>query len=124
MKTILNAPDAVPPLPAFSHATVCNGMVYVSGSIGCDKSYKIVGDIKEQTRASVENLRKVLQAAGSDLEHIVKANVYLTNMNDFPLMSEAYLEYFPGKPPARTCIGVAALPLGASVEIECIAEKP
>ncbi|KAL6301957.1 YjgF-like protein [Sparassis latifolia] len=125
MKTTVNNPDAVPPLPVYSHATICNGMVYVSGSVGCDKEYKLQGDVKDQTRAAIGNMRKILQAAGADLENVVKVNVYLTNIQkDFPLMNEVYHEHFPANPPARTCIGVAALPLGADVEVECIAEKP
>ncbi|KAH9927062.1 YjgF-like protein [Amylocystis lapponica] len=125
VKQSINNPDAVPPLPVFSHATISDGKVYVSGNIGCDKTYKIAGDIKAQTRAALLNMQKVLQAAGSDLQHIVKANIYLTNMKvDFPLMNEVYLEFFPSDPPARTCIGVAALPMGADMEIECIAELP
>ncbi|TFK53451.1 YjgF-like protein [Heliocybe sulcata] len=128
MKKTISTPDAVPPLPAFSQAVVSDGKVYCSGSVGCDKDFKLVpGGIKPQTvqRAALENLEKVLKAAGSGLEHIVKANCYVSNMQrDYVQMNEAYLEFFKTDPPARTCVGVVALPLGADVEIECIAEIP
>ncbi|EPQ53222.1 YjgF-like protein [Gloeophyllum trabeum ATCC 11539] len=126
MKKVISAPDAVPPLPAFSQAVVSEGKVYASGSVGCDKEFVLVpGGIKPQTRAALENLEKVLKAAGSGLEHIVKANCYLSNMQrDYVAMNEAYLEFFKGDPPARTCVGVVVLPLGADIEIECIAEVP
>ncbi|KDQ56094.1 hypothetical protein JAAARDRAFT_180282 [Jaapia argillacea MUCL 33604] len=126
MKSVVSTPYAVPPLRAFSQATIHEGKVYASGSIGCDKNYVLVkGGIKAQTRAALENLENVLQAAGSGLQHIIKANVYITDMpKNFMPMNEAYCEYFPQAPPARTCVGVVALPLGAEVEIECVAEIP
>ncbi|KAF8971666.1 Endoribonuclease L-PSP [Flammula alnicola] len=120
-KTFVFTPDAVPPLPIFSQAVVSNGQVYASGSIGCDKEFKLIeGGVQAQTRAVLQNLSTVLKAAGSGLEHIVKANVYLSNMvQDFQAMNEFFDK---DKMPARTCVGVASLPLGAAVEIECIAE--
>ncbi|CAA7264819.1 unnamed protein product [Cyclocybe aegerita] len=124
-KTFIFTPDAVPPLPAFSQAVVSGGRVYASGNIGCDKNFKIVeGGVQAQTRAALENLSIVLKASGSGLEHIVKANVYLVNMPvNFTLMNEIYLQFFDkDKMPARTCVGVIALPMGADVEIECVAE--
>ncbi|KAF9005458.1 Endoribonuclease L-PSP [Cyathus striatus] len=127
MKTIVSTPDAVPPLPVFSQAVISGDRVYVSGTIGCTKEFKLVeGGIKAQTRAALENMTIVLKAAGSGLEHITKANVYMANMQgEFHLMNEVYSEFFEGgKMPARTCVGVASLPFGASMEIECIAEVP
>ncbi|KAE9385475.1 Endoribonuclease L-PSP [Gymnopus androsaceus JB14] len=124
MKVVFTS-DAAPPLPVFSQATVSGGYVYVSGNIGCDHQLKVVpGGIKAETQAALENMSKVLNAAGSGLKHIVKANVYLKNMSeDFTPMNEVYMQFFESdKMPARTCIGVAMLPLGAVVEIECIAE--
>jgi len=118
-------PEAVPPLPIFSQAVISKGHVYVSGNIGCDENLKIVdGGVKGQTRALLRNMSIVLKEAGSGLDRIVKANVYLTDMvNDFKPMNEAYAEFFDkDKMPARTCVGVACLPMGAAVEIECIAE--
>lgn len=127
-RQVVFAKDAFPPLPVYSQAIVSGGKVYASGSIGLSSSEpgKLVeGGVQPQTRAALENIAKVLKAAGSGLEHIVKANVYLANLpRDFKPMNEIYLEFFPNDPPARTCIGVAALPLGADVEIECIADIP
>ncbi|KAF8835947.1 YjgF-like protein [Paxillus ammoniavirescens] len=121
-----NVPGAVPALPIFSQAVISKGHVYLSGSIGCDKEYNIVGGIHEQTRAALENMKKVLEGAGSGLEHVVKVNVYLANLvRDFAAMNEVYEQFFTrGAMPARTCVGVAALPVGGFVEIECIAELP
>ncbi|KAI0272721.1 YjgF-like protein, partial [Gloeopeniophorella convolvens] len=124
VKKIVFTEEALPPLPIYSQAVVSNGTVYASGNIGIDKDFKLVGDLKEQTRAALTNLGKVLKGAGSGLEHILKVNIFLTNLpRDFTAMNEVYAEFFEkGKFPARTCIGVAALPLNADVEIEAIAE--
>ncbi|KAF8832003.1 hypothetical protein HHX47_DHR1000908 [Lentinula edodes] len=133
MPEFLFTPQANPVLPVFcksvnheTQAVISKGTIYVSGNIGCDKDMKIVGDIKAQTRAALENIAIVLKAAGSGLDSIVKANIYLTNMaRDFGPMNEVYAEFFDkDKMPARTCIGVAALPMGADFEMECTAEIP
>ncbi|KAJ7827477.1 Endoribonuclease L-PSP/chorismate mutase-like protein [Mycena olivaceomarginata] len=121
-KKIVFTTDAVPPLPVFSQATIAKGVVYCSGNIGCTKDFVLVeGGVQAQTRRALENLSIVLKAAGSSLDDIVKANIYLTNMNDFREMNEVYAEFFKENLPARTCVAVVALPLGASVEIECTA---
>ncbi|KIY50676.1 Endoribonuclease L-PSP [Fistulina hepatica ATCC 64428] len=125
--TPVSTPDAVPPLPIFSQAMISRGYVYVSGNIGCTHDLEVVeGGVQAQTRKALQNIGIVLKSAGSDLSKIVKTNIYLTNMaRDFTPMNEVYSEFFePGRMPARTCIGVAALPLGADVEIECVAEIP
>ncbi|KAN0128789.1 Endoribonuclease L-PSP/chorismate mutase-like protein [Lactarius tabidus] len=124
VKKIISTDQALPPLPVYSQAVVSNNTVYASGNIGINRESKLVGDVKEQTRAALQNLGTVLRASGSGLEHIVKANIYLSNLaRDFEPMNEAYAEFFEkGNFPARTCIGVAALPLDADVEIECVAE--
>ncbi|KAG2138822.1 Endoribonuclease L-PSP [Suillus cothurnatus] len=126
-KEIVFTRDAVPPLTAFSQAIKSKGFVYVSGNIGCTHDFMIVeGGVQGQTIAALQNMRKVLHAAGSGLHHVVKVNVYLTNLTmDFSEMNRAYMEFFDENAmPARTCVGVASLPLGASVEIECVAELP
>ncbi|KAJ6597222.1 Endoribonuclease L-PSP [Mycena vulgaris] len=125
-KKIIFTKDAIPPMPVFSQATVAKGIVYCSGNIGCTNDFVIVeGGVQAQTRRALENLSVVLKAAGSGLEHIVKANVYLTDMGDFSSMNEVYLEFFDkDNMPARTCVAVAALPLGARFEIECTAVVP
>ncbi|KAG1817295.1 Endoribonuclease L-PSP [Suillus subaureus] len=126
-KEVVFTLDAVPPLTTFSQAIISKGFVYVSGNIGCTSDFMIVeGGVQGQTIAALENMRKVLEAAGSGLQHVVKANVYLTNLaRDFSEMNSVYVRFFEENAmPARTCIGVASLPLGASVEIECVAELP
>ncbi|KAJ7286141.1 Endoribonuclease L-PSP/chorismate mutase-like protein [Mycena rebaudengoi] len=123
-KKIVFTEDALPPMPVFSQAVVANGTVYCSGTIGCTRDLVVVeGGIKPQTRAALENMSIVLKAAGSGLEHIIKANIYLTDMADFKAMNEVYMEFFDkDNMPARTCVGVAELPLpGAKFEIECTA---
>lgn len=126
-KEVVFTPNAVPPLTTFSQAIISKGFVYVSGNIGCTKDFTIVeGGVQGQTTTALENMRKVLEAAGSGLQYVVKANIYLTNMTrDFSNMNDAYMAFFEEDAmPARTCVGVASLPLGACVEIECVAELP
>ncbi|KAJ8518782.1 hypothetical protein ONZ45_g4214 [Pleurotus djamor] len=123
-RKIIFTEEANPPLPIYSQAVVSNGVVYASGNIGCDRDLKLVdGGVQGQTRAAIKNLEIVLKASGSSLKHVLKVNLYLTNLkDDFAPMNEAYTEFFePGNFPARTCVGVAALPLGAAMEIECVA---
>ncbi|KAF8079005.1 Endoribonuclease L-PSP [Lyophyllum atratum] len=126
-KQIVSTSDAIPPLPVFSQAVISRGNVYVSGNIGCTKDLVLVeGGVQSQTRSALENVAIVLKAAGSGLEHVVKVNIYLSDLTrDFQAMNEIYLQFFDkDKLPARTCVGVASLPLGADVEIECLAEIP
>ncbi|KAF2651214.1 Endoribonuclease L-PSP [Lophiostoma macrostomum CBS 122681] len=109
----------------FSAAVKSNGMVYLSGNIGMDpKTNELVGgDIKDRTRMIMTIITNVLKDSGSDIQNIIKCNVFLTDMKDFAAMNEAYLEFFPDpkQKPARTCVQVAGLPLETDVEIECTA---
>ncbi|KAJ7074155.1 Endoribonuclease L-PSP/chorismate mutase-like protein [Mycena amicta] len=126
-KKIVFSEDAIPAMPVFSQATIANGLVYVSGNIGCSNDFVVVeGGVKAQTRRALENVAVVLKAAGSGMEHIVKANIYLTDMTDFKAMNEVYAEFFEkDNMPARTCVQVVGLPLvGACFEIECTAVVP
>ncbi|KAH8116701.1 Endoribonuclease L-PSP [Phellopilus nigrolimitatus] len=119
---------AIQPMAVFSQAAISGKLVYVSGNIGCkhDLSGLVSDDVKKQTEVALNNIAKVLEEAGSGLKHIIKANCYLKNMDrDFGAMNEVYITFFDkDKMPARTSVGVASLPLGASVEIECVAEIP
>jgi len=81
------------------------------------------GDMRAQTRRVIENLKAVLEAAGSSLDGVVKCNVYLADIADFAAMNEAYADYFRRPYPARTTIQVGALPMGIRVEIDCIARR-
>ncbi len=109
----------------YSHAVECGEMVYLSGQTPIDsKTGKLVdGDIGAQTKQCFINLFHVLSAANLTPEHVVKVNVFLTDMSDFTAMNEVYEKQFETPYPARTTIGVAGLPLNAKVEIEMIARK-
>lgn len=114
------APSAV---AAYSQAIVANGFVFCSGQIALDpETGKMVdGGVEEQTTQALNNLKAVLEAAGSGLDKVVKASVFLKNIEDFAAMNGVYSGYFTSEPPARAAFGVGNLPLGALVEVECIA---
>ena len=114
------APEAVGP---YSHAIRVGDLVFTSGQVPIDPDTgKLVsGDFEAQTRRVMENLRLVLQAAKTDFPRVVKATVFLDDLNNFGLFNKIYAEYFPEDPPARSAFQVAALPLGAMVEVEMIA---
>ena len=112
-----------PPNGIFSPAIVIGDLVYTSGQIGVDsKTGQIVdGGIEAQTEQVFRNLEAVLTAAGSSIEHVVKATVFLADMNDYNTMNELYKKHFKGDPPARTTVQVARLPRDAKIEIEVVA---
>ncbi len=114
------APLAIGP---YSQAVKANGFVFVSGQIALDpRTEQMVGqDIKTQTRRALDNIKAVLEAAGSSMERVTKCTVFLKDMNDFGPMNEEYGSYFMELPPARSTVQVAKLPRDALVEIEAIA---
>lgn len=107
----------------FSPAVKAGKLLYVSGQIGIDPASGAVvkGGAAAETGQILKNIAAVLDAAGMTLGDVVKANVYLAHYGDYGAMNEAYAKAFEKPYPARTCVGVAALPLGARVEIEVIA---
>ncbi len=115
------APKAIGP---YEQALKLDGWIFTSGQIPLDpKSGAMVeGGIGAQTRQVLENLRGVLEAAGTSMGRVVKATVYMTNLADFQKMNEIYAEYFPQDKPVRSTVGVASLPRGALVEIDLIAQ--
>lgn len=117
-----NGPRAVGP---YSHAVVSGDLVFCSGMVPIDPATgKLVeGTIEEHTARALANLEASLQAAGSDLGHVVKTTVFLTDLGDFKGMNEEYARRFGDHKPARSTIQVAALPLGARIEIECVAVR-
>ena len=114
------APKAIGP---YAQAIKADGLLFTSGQIALDPTTGrlIDGDISAQTRRVLENLKAVLEAGGSSLDRVVKATVYLTDLSTFSKMNEIYAEYLGHTRPARSTVGVAALPLGASVEIDLVA---
>lgn len=109
------------PAGPFSPAIRSDGFLHVSGQIGQDPATGSLAEgVEAQTRQVLANLRILLEAAGKDLPDVLRAGVYLTDMADFAAMNAVYAEHFAEPYPARTTIGVAALPLGARVEIDLI----
>lgn len=115
--------DAPKALGPYSQATKLGNLVFTAGQVAIDPTTNtfIGGDVTAQTHRVWQNLRAVLQAAGSDVTKVLKTTVYLTTMDNFAAMNAVYQEYVSGDFPGRTTIAVAQLPLGALVEIECIA---
>ncbi|MCL4272421.1 MAG: RidA family protein [Anaerolineales bacterium] len=118
-----NAPKAIGP---YSQAVRTDSMVFTAGQIALDPATMelIPGGVEEQTRQVLTNLRNVLEAAGTDLSHVVKTLVFLQDMRDFPKMNAVYAEFFGENPPARSTVAVAGLPKGGLVEIEAVALIP
>jgi 2-iminobutanoate/2-iminopropanoate deaminase len=113
------APRAIGP---YSQAIKAGDYVFISGQLPANPTTgEISGDIKTQTKQSLENIRGILAAADSNLQNVVKTTVFLKDINDFAAMNEVYNNYFDHDPPARSCVQVAAVPKGALVEIEAIA---
>ena len=115
-----NAPAAIGP---YSQAIEVNGFVYASGQLPIDPATGVFpeGGIKEQTAQSIKNAQMILEAAGTDLKHVVKTTVYLANMSDFAAMNEVYSLFFSEPFPARSAVAVKDLPKGALVEVEVLA---
>ena len=115
-----HAPQAIGP---YSQAVKANGFVFASGQIPTDPETAqfVAGGIKEQTEQVLKNLSAVLEAAGSDLKHVVKTTVFLLDMSEFTAMNEVYGTFFTEQPPARATVQAARLPRDARVEIEAIA---
>ena len=116
--------DAPAPVGPYSQAIRAGDVVYASGQIPLDPATgeKVEGEIEDEARQVLANLKAVLEAGGSSMDRVVKATVYLTDLSLFPRVNAVYAEAFDVDPaPARVTVGVAALPLGAQVEIDAIA---
>ena len=116
------APAAIGP---YSQAIEANGMVFASGQIPIDPSTGniVEGGIEQQTHQSLRNVKAVLEAAGTDLAHVVKTTVFLSSITDFANMNEVYAQYFSQPFPARSAVAVKDLHKGALVEIEVVAVR-
>jgi 2-iminobutanoate/2-iminopropanoate deaminase len=122
-KTIVHTDKAPAAVGPYSQAVKIGELVYTAGQIALDPATGqiVEGDVQAQTEQVLQNLRAVLKAAGSSLKNVVKTTVFLQDMGDFAAMNEVYGRYFTKNPPARSAVQVAALPLGAQVEIEAVA---
>ncbi|HKV24555.1 MAG TPA: RidA family protein [Candidatus Acidoferrum sp.] len=123
MREIVLSDRGPKPIGPYSQAIKVNGLLFVSGQGALDpKTNEFVGgDVRQQTERTLENLKGIVEAAGTKLSHAVKTTVFLKNMNDFAAMNEVYARYFPTTPPARSTVEVARLPKDMLVEIELIA---
>jgi 2-iminobutanoate/2-iminopropanoate deaminase len=114
-RTALNLP--------YSDTVRTGHLLFLAGTVGADPATRklVPGGVMPETRQALENIRANLVVHGSSLDRVVKCTVFLADINDFERMNGVYREFFPANEPARTTVGVAALPLGARVEVECIA---
>ncbi|GGM03326.1 RidA family protein [Deinococcus aerophilus] len=124
MKEIVQTPDAPTAIGPYSQAVIFGNLVVTSGQIPLTASGELVGGgITEQTEQVLHNLQAVLQAAGTDLDRVVKTTVFLADMNEFAAMNAVYERFFPAPSPARSTVQVARLPRDVRVEIEVLAER-
>jgi 2-iminobutanoate/2-iminopropanoate deaminase len=116
------APAAVGP---YSQGVAAGDFVFTAGQLGIRPGTRELAgpDIETQTRQVLENIKAVLETGGSCLKHVVKTTVYMQNIGEFSRMNAVYAEFFPEDPPARAAVQVAALPLGARVQIEAVAQS-
>lgn len=114
------APGAIGP---YSQGIAAGNLVFTSGQLPIDMATGELelSDVKKAAKHSLDNVKAILEAAGTSMANIVKTTVFLTDMNDFAAVNEVYATYFESAPPARSCVAVAALPKGAKVEIEAVA---
>ena len=123
MRQIISTKDAPQAIGPYSQAIKANGFIFTSGQIAIDPATQqvITGDVATQTDRVLRNLSEILEAAGSGLGKVVRATVFLKNMNDFAAMNEVYGKYFSSAPPARSTVEVTRLPKDVLVEIDVIA---
>lgn len=124
-RTRISTNDAPAAIGPYSQAIAAGDLIFCSGQVALDPASGELtsADVRAQTRRALENLSAVLHAGGSSLAEVVKTTVFLVDMGDFAAMNEVYGEFFSAEPPARSTIGVAALPRGARVEVEAVATR-
>ena len=125
MRKAILTEKAPKPIGPYSQGIIEGDFIFVSGQgpINPQTGQRELGDVRSEVKRTFENLRAILEAAGSSLDHVVKCNVFLRDINDFAAMNEVYQAQFTAPFPARTTIQAGALPGGIAVEIECIAKK-
>ena len=121
-KQIISTPNAPAAIGVYSQAVRVGNTIWVSGQIPLDPKTKemVQGDVEAQVRQVFENLKAIVVAAGASFDDVVKATVFLVDLSHFGLVNKVMAEYFREPYPARAAVGVAALPRGAQVEVECI----
>ena len=123
-KTVINAAKAPAAVGPYSHANAAGETIYISGQLGLDPETGVLAEgVEAQAKTGFENLKTILTEVGVSFENVVKTTVFLTDMNVFAAVNDIYAQYFTADYPARSCVQVAALPKGASFEIEAIAAK-
>lgn len=124
MKYAINAPGAPESIGPYSQGTTAGRLVFASGQLPIDKSHPhhvVPGGIREQTEQVIHNCRVLLEATGCSLDDVAQTNVYLADISLMPEMNEVYAEHFFMPAPARTVVAVDGLPMGALIEMDCIA---
>ena len=123
MREVISTEKGPKAIGAYSQAIKANGFIFISGQAAFDPATgkSVEGNTAKQTERMLENVKAILQAAGSSLDRVVKVGVFLKDMNDFTAMNEVYALYFPANPPARTTVEVARLPRDFLVEMDVIA---
>ena len=121
-KQIISTPKAPAAIGIYSQAVRVGNTIWVSGQIPLDPATKelVTGGIEAQVRQVFENLKAIVVASGASFDEVVKATVFLTDLGHFALVNKIMAEYFREPYPARAAVGVAALPRGAEIEVECI----
>ena len=125
MKRIVSTPDAPAAVGAYSQGTTDGDLLFTAGQIPMtpDGEHLDEEPIDVQTRQCLENVKAIVEEEGLSMQDVLKVTVYLEEIDDFDVMNEAYEEYFRDNPPARSAVGVDALPKAAAIEIEAIATK-
>ncbi len=123
-KQVISTANAPAAIGTYSQAVRVGNTIWVSGQIPLDPASKelIAGDMEAQTRRVFENLKAIVLASGASLDNVVKATIFLIDLGHFALVNKIMAEYFREPYPARAAVGVAALPRGAQIEVECIVQ--
>ncbi|WP_042276186.1 RidA family protein [[Clostridium] dakarense] len=123
LKVVVNTKNAPGAIGPYSQGMIIGNLVYTSGQLPIDmKTGELVSEVKEATKASLNNVKAILEEAGTSMDKVFKTTVFVKDLNDFAAVNEVYATYFESNPPARSCVQVAKLPKDAVVEIEAIAE--
>ncbi|HXM18796.1 MAG TPA: Rid family detoxifying hydrolase [Candidatus Tumulicola sp.] len=122
---VISTPSAPQPVAAYSQGIVANGFVYTAGQVGLDvASGLLVDGIEAQAERALTSVKNIIEAAGLSVADIVKVTIFVTDLSKFALVNAVYARFVGDHRPARSTVGVAALPLGAMIEVEAIAAQP